>query len=245
MNPRYVALVQGVREYFGLHGFQHAVVGVSGGIDSALTLKIAVDALKPKNVTAIHMPELGLTDRTNTEHVKMLADFLQVKFEKVPINRFLEPFEYLPWQHVDLAKANAKARVRMMMLYDYANSFNALVLGTSNKSELLLGYGTKYGDLAADLEVIGELYKTEVYKIAAEIGLPQEFIDKAPTAELFKGQTDAQELGAGYDLLDQILIALEKDYSTESFDQLLVRKVKEMVKKNKHKNEMPPVIRLP
>lgn len=243
MNERYVALVQGLREYFGVHGFQKAVIGLSGGIDSALTLKVAVDALKAKNVVAIHMPEFGVTDRLNTEHAKQLAEFMGVEFIKVPINRFLEPFDHLrQWNRGGTAEMNAKARVRMMLLYDYANSFEALVLGTSNKSELMLGYGTKFGDLAADVEVIGALYKTDVYRIADELGLPKELLEKPPSAELFKGQTDADELGASYGVLDEILIAIEKGYETEKFDQHLVRSVKDRIKLNKHKIAMPPTL---
>ena len=242
MQNVYIKIVQGLRDYFGENGFKKAVIGLSGGIDSALTLKLAVDALKAENVTAIHMPDLGVTDRINSEHAQTLAEYLGVHFEKVVINRFITEFENLPWERTRTAMINVKARVRSVILYDYANSSGALVLGTSNKSEIKLGYGTKYGDLAADIEVIGDLYKTQVYRLADFLKLPIELIEKAPSAELFKGQTDASELGADYEVLDQILIAREKNYPVDAFDHNLVRDLKKRIKTNKHKTKMPVVL---
>lgn len=256
MQDIYISLVQGVRDYFGKAGFKRAVVGLSGGIDSSLTLKIAVDALGTENVTGILMPELGLTARENIEHALALAEAYEVNTFKVPINRYLNEYETLPWveklnavESVELekgvanARKNTKARIRANILYHFANSCNALVLGTSNLSETRLGYGTKYGDLAADLEVLGALYKTQVRALAAHLELPEVIIEKAPTAELEAGQTDAEELGADYAELDTILFFGEKANKLGA-DPSLVKRVFELEKKNKHKLEMPPIIRI-
>lgn len=248
----YFNLVAGVRDYFGKNGFKRAVVGLSGGIDSSLTLKIAVDALKAENVTGILMPDLGLTDRKNIEHASKLAEFLKVKTYKVPINGFHTKYNELPWalntletERGVLANINTKARLRANILYHYANTFGALVLGTSNLSETLLGYGTKFGDLAADIEVIGDLYKTEVFELARFLHLPPEIINKKPSAELYKGQTDEKELGASYEELDKILMhrhEAETKLLARGFDPRLVRDVMHRIKSNKHKSEMPFVI---
>lgn len=251
-EKKYLNIVSGLREYFGKSGFKRAVVGLSGGVDSSLTLKLAVDALKPENVTGILMPDLGLTDRKNIEHAQKLADFFKVETYKVPINGFLLKYNEIPWalntMETDngvLASINTKARVRATILYHYANTFGALVLGTSNLSETLLGYGTKYGDLAADVEVIGDLYKTEVWELAKFLNLPPEIISKKPSAELYKGQTDEDELGAGYLELDKILLhrdEAEAKLVARGFDARLVRDVLHRIKSNKHKTEMPVVI---
>ncbi|MFA5829877.1 MAG: NAD+ synthase [Candidatus Gracilibacteria bacterium] len=252
MEQIYQQLIKGIQEYFAKTGLSHVVIGISGGIDSALTLKLAVDALGPEKVTALSMPELGVSAQINIEHAYKLCEALEVTFFSQPINPFLIDFARLPWKPSKLAQQNTKARIRAVLLYNYANTTEALVLGTSNKSEILLGYGTKYGDLAADLEVIGDLLKEEVFALADFVGLPKEIIEKAPTAELFSGQTDEVELGAKYSELDPILkkIDLEKaNFSEEDLIQkgmnpLLVHSVIRRVKANKHKSEMPPIIKI-
>jgi NAD+ synthase len=250
----YIALVSGLRDYFGASGFKRAVIGLSGGIDSSLTLKIAVDALGADYVTGILMPELGLTSRENIEHAIGLSEAFGVNVFKVPINRFITEYSTLPWVEkvaeleledfkagVMVANGNVKARIRANILYHFANSCNALVLGTSNLSETKLGYGTKYGDLAADVEVIGDLYKTQVRALASHLGLPEVIIQKAPTAELYKDQTDESELGADYTVLDTILINHEKALEM-GVDLNLIKRVRERERNNFHKTVMPKVI---
>jgi NAD+ synthase len=201
-------------------------------------------------VVGILMPELALTKRENVEHAEKLAKMLEVNTLKVPINRFLIEYSNLPWNSDEnagfkLANMNVKARVRANILYHFANSYKCLVFGTSNLSETLLGYGTKYGDLAADLEVIGALYKTQVRELARYLGLPEEIILKAPSAELTENQTDENELGADYEILDKILENLDKGEAgliDLGFDPGLVRDVMHRVKVNKHKSEMPKII---
>lgn len=239
-------LVSGLKKYFADNHFIKAVLGVSGGVDSALTLLIAVEALGAENITALIMPELGLSNSENTEHAKSLCDFLKVKYHYQPINPFLVDFRSLAWKQNRIAEMNTKARARAVLLYNFANTENALVLGTSNKSELLLGYGTKYGDLAADVEIIAELYKTEVIELASHVGLPEEIVNKTPTAELSHGQTDESEMGATYKEIDQVLMKLDLGIEgciAHGMPAGLVQMVFRRIKENKHKTKMPHIIK--
>lgn len=249
LDQTYNSLVTGLRKFFTERGFKRGALGLSGGVDSALTLKIAIDALGPENVTALIMPELGLTKQENIDHAKLLCQFLKVPYFYQPINNFLVDFSVTPWQPSDRAKINTKARVRAVLLYSYANTENALILGTSNKSEILLGYGTKYGDLCADVEVIGDLYKTEVWQLADHIGLPPEIVNKTPSAELAADQTDEGEMGATYKDMDQVLMKLSEGFGPDEciehgLSMPLVQMVFRRAGENKHKSEMPFVIKV-
>ena len=241
----YTQLKFGLETYFKENGFQQAVLGLSGGIDSSLTLKIATDALGTENVTAILMPENGVSKQENIAQSKTLCDFFNVKYFMQPINQILLSFSTLPWKQNQTAYINTKARLRGLILYNYANAYDALVLGTSNKSELLLGYGTKYGDLAADLYVLADLYKTEIYKIGEFIGLPDEILKKKPSAELYDGQTDEAELGGTYKDIDNILQQIElgeEELIGKGMNSALVRNVFKLNRKNLHKTKMPYII---
>ncbi|MFC1655758.1 NAD+ synthase [Patescibacteria group bacterium] len=243
----YKKLTDGLTEYSNQCGIKKGVLGLSGGLDSATTLKVAVDALGAENVAAIIMPETGLTKAENTAHAKGLCEFLKVEYHLLPINPFVLNYASLPWKQNEIAFINNKPRVRATALYNYANTFSALVLGTSNKSELLLGYGTKYGDLASDIMVIGDLYKSEIFELAEYLGLPQELIDKEPSAELFEGQTDEQELGGTYKDIDTIL--KQRDVGEETLiekgmNPMLVRSLFQRMRANQHKLETPPIIQV-
>lgn len=247
MEQTYKTLIRGIQEYFKQAGIDHAVIGVSGGVDSAVSLKLVVDALGPENVSALNLPEKGVSSEENAMHAKVLCEHLGTKFYSISINKYLTDFLALPWRPNDLAQINTKARIRMCVLYNFANTRNALVIGTSNKSEIYLGYGTKYGDLAADIEVIGDLFKEEVYELAAYLGLPEEFITKAPSAELYSGQTDEEELGISYREIDAILKQLEKGLSkdeiiSKGLNPNVVHKVFRLIEINRHKTTPPFLI---
>jgi NAD+ synthase len=193
------------------------------------------------------MPEKGLSSEENLHHAKMLCQYLKVENFTIPINSFSTDYLMLPWKANDVAKMNTKARIRMTILYHYANSFKGLVIGTSNKSELMIGYGTKFGDLAGDIELIGDLFKEEVYQLAEYLSLPTEFIEKAPSAELYSGQTDEQELGFSYKELDHVLKKIaagssKEDIISKGMNPNTVHKVFRLIENNRHKTEPTPII---
>ncbi|MBI5754975.1 NAD+ synthase [Candidatus Peregrinibacteria bacterium] len=248
MEKIYRTIIAELRAYFQKNNFVTGIIGLSGGIDSSLTLKLAVDAIGSENIIGAILPEIGLTARENIDHAKKLAEFLGVKMYYHPINTLVIDFKLVPWKPSELAQMNSRARIRSVLLYSLANTFNGLVLGTSNKSEILLGYGTKYGDLAADIEVIGSLYKTEVYELARHLKFSDVLLEKPPSAELKIGQTDEEDLGASYKDLDGILMQFEKGRTIEELIERgmtpsLIHKVARRMAVNKHKREMPPVIK--
>ena len=247
MKKTYQDLIKALKKEVKKTGREQVVIGLSGGLDSAVTFKLAIDALGAENVTALIMPEIGLTKQENIEHAKILAEHLEAKYYYQPINSFLVSFNFVPWGQNSTSQMNLRSRIRMLLLYHFANKNNALVLGTSNKSELMLGYGTKYGDLAADIEVIGSLYKTEVVDLAIYMDMPEELINKAPSAELAPDQTDEDELGASYAKLDQILKLYEEgrdeeDIISRGLDPTLTRKTVRRIKANEHKLKLPPIL---
>lgn len=240
MEKSHKNIVNNLKIFFKKSGFKRGVVGLSGGIDSALTFTLAVEALEKENVTALILPEKGLTKEENITNAVALARSAGVRYEIIDIVPFLIDYKNLPWAQNQMARMNLKARVRMCILYNYANTHKSLVLGTSNKTESIVGYGTKYGDLAADLEVIASLYKKEVYALAKLLEIPQYFIDVEPSAELEQGQTDEDEMGITYKDLDKILVQIEQE--KEDKNDSLVKNVLEKIALNKHKTELPPVI---
>lgn len=247
MHNIYTKIIAGIHKYFKQAKTDYAVIGVSGGIDSALSLKLTVDALGPEKVTALLLPEKGISSDENIAHSKTLCQFLKVEHYTININKFTTDYLSLPWQPNDLAQINNKARIRMVILYNFANTRNALVIGTSNKTELALGYFTKYGDGAADIEVIGDLYKEDVYALAEHVGLPQEFLNKTPSAELYQGQTDEEELGLSYKEIDIVLKKMEEgltkdDMINKGINPNSVHKIFRLCEINKHKTSTPFII---
>jgi NAD+ synthase len=243
MKDTYYKLLEEIKNFFRRNHQTKAVLGLSGGIDSAVCLKLCCDALQAKNVSALLMPEKGLTKEKNIEDAVGLAKKYRVKYYAVEINPFLEKFNSLPWKQSKIALMNQKARIRAVLLYNYSNSNNCLVVGTSNKSELMLGYGTKYGDLAADVYIAGDLLKTQIIELAKYMKIPEEIIKKKPSAELTVGQTDEADLGASYSKLDSILKAIIKDEKINRKDNL-VKKTLQRMDKNSHKREPVPVLEL-
>ncbi|MBD3310728.1 NAD+ synthase [Candidatus Woesearchaeota archaeon] len=240
-------LAKQLKDYARKAGLKKTVIGLSGGVDSAVCAGLAAKALGKKNVHALLMPELKLTDPENIKHAVELCHKLGINYSVVAINTFVEPFDEIAWEQSSAAKMNTKARARMSILYNFANSHGCLVIGTSNKSERLLGYGTKHGDLAADIEVIGGLFKTDVVKLAEHLKIPEKIISKPPSAELAHGQTDENELGAPYFLLDQILVDLDKKATKarllKKYDKKVVEDVLRRVESSAHKMMPVPMLR--
>jgi NAD+ synthase (glutamine-hydrolysing) len=255
----YKALILGVKDYFGKMGFKKAILGSSGGIDSAVTLAIACEALGKENVYAILMPSPYSTEHSVNDAVQ-LSKNLDNPYDIVPIKNIyetflatLEPiFQNAPFS---LAEENIQSRSRGNLLMAIANKKGFVLLNTSNKSELATGYGTLYGDMAGGLGVLGDCYKLQVYELAKYINrdkeiIPQNIIDKAPSAELRPDQKDSDSLPA-YEVLDQILyqyIERRKDPSdikASGFDAALVDKTLKMVNNNEYKrNQFCPIIRI-
>ena len=199
------------------------------------------------------MPLLGTSNKENTRDAENLARQLGIKRIKLPINSFKKSFSRLPWKQNKIAHVNINARARALLLYNYANSNNCLVVGTGNKTEVLLGYFTKFGDGAADLFPIGDLWKREVRALSEFRKLPKELLEKPPSADLWKGQTDEGELGLSYEEMDAILEALEKrkgrrgkrkSSSLKHFDKNTVKKIRKRADANRHKSMPAPIIKV-
>jgi NAD+ synthase len=230
-------------------GFSRAVVGVSGGVDSGLSCTLAAEALGPENVLAVRMPyETSSPD--SLEHAQLLIDTLGVNSLTVPITDMVDPL-FARFPDADhIRKGNAMARARMIVLYDQSQAFEGLVVGTGNKTEILLGYTTLYGDSACAMNPLGDLYKTQVRQLARAMELPDVIIDKPPSADLWVGQTDEGELGFTYAEVDQLLYLLvDERYSpddciAEGFSENFVMAVIGLIKKNHFKRVMPPIAKL-
>jgi len=242
MEPRsdsiYDQLIDGLKVFFDKRGITRAVIGMSGNVNSALVLKIAIDALGAQNITALIMPETGVTKPEYIDHAKVLCSYLEVEMYIQTINPFITDFMLLPWKLNSEALANAKARIRSMLLYSYANTDQALVLGTSNKSDLLLGYGMQYSGPTCDIQVIGALLKTEVVALADTIGLPPEI-----TGE----DDDALELGAPYADVDKVLRNIELGANgciEKGLPPFLVHKVFRIYEARKHKTKIGPILKI-
>jgi len=255
----YNALILGVKDYFQKMGFTKAILGSSGGIDSAVTLAIACEALGKENVHAILMPSPYSTDHS-VEDAVQLSKNLDNKYDTLPIKEVYESFlntlkplfKDLPFS---LAEENLQSRSRGNILMGIANKFGYILLNTSNKSELATGYGTLYGDMAGGLGVLGDCYKLQVYELAKYINrhkeiIPSSIITKAPSAELRPDQKDSDSLPA-YEVLDQILYQYIERRSNPSdikalgFENTLVDKTLKMVNSNEYKrNQFCPIIRI-
>lgn len=230
-------------------GFGKAVIGLSGGIDSALSCFLAAEALGPKNVLAVRMPYVT-SSQDSLDDAQRVIDATGVQALTVPITEMVEPlFKCFPGMN-NMRKGNVMARTRMILLYDQSEAFGGLVVGTGNKTELLLGYSTLYGDSACALNPIGDLYKTQVRQFSREIGIPSEVIDKPPSADLWAGQTDEDELGFTYEEVDKLLYLLvdqryrTKDLVDAGFSEKFIQIVIERVRRNQFKRVLPPIAKL-
>lgn len=230
-------------------GMRRAVIGLSGGIDSALSAYLSAKALGADNVLAVRMPYRTSSEGSLVDAEAVIED-LQLPSLTVPITDMAEPlFAHFPDMD-NLRKGNIMARLRMTILYDQSADFGGLVMGTSNKTEFLLGYSTIYGDSGVAMQPIADLYKYQVRQLARALNIPQAILDKPPSADLWEGQTDEDELGFTYDDVDQVLFLLVDERFTvaevaeEGFDHAFVEKVWRRVKSNHYKRTMPNIAKL-
>ncbi|MCB9438593.1 MAG: NAD+ synthase [Anaerolineales bacterium] len=242
-------LVRFVRDEVQRNGFERVVLGVSGGIDSALSAFIAAEALGPQNVLGIQMPH-STSNPTSFADGTLVIEHLGIRHDQVDISPMVDPLmERFP-DMTPVRRGNVMARQRMIVLYDQSMAFNGLVAGTSNKTEALLGYTTLFGDSAAAFQPIGDLYKNQVRQLAQAMGVPQPIIDKAPSADLWEGQTDEGELGYTYDMADQALYLLvDLRYTVEEcvaagFERRFIENVWQRVRRNHYKRTVPNVAKL-
>jgi len=230
-------------------GFSRAVINLSGGIDSAVSFVLACEALGSQNVMALCLPyETSSAD--SLEHARLLIDQFGSSSVTIPITEMVEPLIKHDPDMSAVRKGNIMARARMIVAYDQSEAFKGLVVGTGNKTEILLGYTTLYGDSACALNPIGDLYKTQVRQLARSLNIPDVIITKPPSADLWAGQTDEGELGFTYEAVDKLLYFLvDQRYRPEEcveagFEEKLVRKVVERIRKNQFKRVLPPIAKL-
>ena len=246
-----------IRAQMAQTGFERIVLGLSGGVDSATVAFLCARAIGPDNLLAVRMPYSTSSEASEADALRVV-DALGCRTERVGITPMVDPMLALiangdapiPSDALNVRSGNVMARQRMIVLYDRSVAFDALVAGTSNKTEALLGYGTLHGDMAAALAPIGDLYKTQLRSVAAELGVPREILDKPPSADLWPGQTDEGELGRTYDLLDRTLFALvDRRWTVDrcvraGLDRDLVEWVARRVARMEFKRQLPPVAKV-
>ena len=242
-----------IREQMTQAGFERLVLGLSGGVDSATVAYLAARAMGAENLLAVRMPFRTSSEASETDALRVV-EALGCRTERIDITPMVDPMLELisgdDESELHVRRGNVMARQRMIVLYDRSAAFDALVIGTSNKTEALLGYGTLHGDMAAALAPIGDLYKTQLRSVARELGVPEEVVAKPPSADLWPGQTDEGELGRPYDSFDRALFALVDRRWTEErcvaagLDRDLVEWVVRRVARMEFKRQQPPVAKL-
>jgi NAD+ synthase len=242
-------IVSFIRDTVDAAGAEGAVLGMSGGIDSTLTAYLAVEALGEDGLHGLTMPA-RVSDEELMSDAEAVAESLGIPYDVIEIEPIAETFDDAFPEGVEdkTAAGNVRVRTRAVMNYYVANTENRIVLGTGNRSEAMTGYFTKYGDQAVDCNPIGDLYKQQVRQLAAHVGVPHELVMQTPTAEMWEGQTDEEELGLNYDHLDAVLALhvdgpLSKAATVRYIDGVTeehVKRVEELVEGSRHKRSMPP-----
>jgi NAD+ synthase len=242
-------LTEFIRDQIEKAGLKRAVIGLSGGIDSALSAYLSAEALGAENVLAVRMP-YRTSSQSSLDDAQLVIDALGIPSLDVPITEMADPLiERFPDMSA-IRKGNIMARLRMVVLYDQSATWGGLVMGTSNKTEFLLGYSTIYGDSGVALQPIADLYKAQVRQLAAALEIPKSILEKAPSADLWEGQTDEGELGFTYNDVDQVLYLLVDERYTveevieEGFARAFVESVWRRVKANHYKRTMPNIAKL-
>jgi NAD+ synthase len=242
-------LVNFIRSEVTRVGYSRAVVGLSGGIDSALSCALAVEALGKENVLAVRMPYKS-SSSDSLAHAELLIEQLEIPSKTIEITDMVEPLFAKDENITRLRKGNIMARERMIVLYDQSEVFKGLVIGTSNKTEILLGYSTQFGDSASAMNPLGDLYKTQIRQLSRAMNIPAPIIDKPPSADLWEDQTDEGELGFTYEVVDQLLYLLidqrfnAQECIDEGFDENFVNTVIARIRRNQFKRMLPPVAKL-
>ncbi len=231
-------IVDFIREQVKAANAEGVILGLSGGIDSAVVAFLCVRALGREKVLATIMPEKGVTPEEDVADAIEIAKMLGIEYRVIEISDIVNMLIEKLGKANKSAEINLKPRIRMMINYYYANSLNRLVAGTGNKSEISIGYFTKYGDGGVDFQPIGDIYKTEIFQFAEYLGVPEKIIRKKPTAGLFVGQTDEDEIGMSYAELDEILKMIEKGIR---MDDEKFQRVLKLVKGSEHKRRLPPI----
>ncbi|MHA3964437.1 MAG: NAD+ synthase [Candidatus Thorarchaeota archaeon SMTZ1-45] len=246
-RPREI-IVNFIKDYVSQARVRGVILGLSGGIDSSLVATLACEAIGPERVHGIMLPVDAKKDAENIADAVDLAEALQMKHELFELKGAIAAYDSLSLDGVALG--NLAARLRMVAWYARANQENLLVLGTGNKTELMIGYFTKYGDGGTDILPIGDLYKENVWSLSRFMGIPKKIIEKVPSAGLWKGQTDEGEIGISYAELDSILyLCLERDMSEGEIvewgiDKIKVKKALKMMKNSEHKRKPLPIPRV-
>ena len=238
-------LIEFIRSEVSKAGFQKGIIGLSGGIDSAVVTYLSAQALGKDNVVAVMMPYKTSSPESLAD-AKVITRQLGIRSEIIEITPMVDAYLARAREMSAVRKGNIMARQRMIVLYDISAREKGLVIGTSNKTEILLGYGTLFGDTACAINPIGELYKTQVWQLAEELGIPKKIIDKKPTADLWEGQTDEGELGFTYKHVDQLLQAMideglkDEELHKRGFEKDFIAKVQSLIKQNEFKRR--PVV---
>jgi NAD+ synthase len=245
--PKLVVDIQNwIANYLKSASAKGVVLGISGGIDSAVVATLCTRALGRDNVIGLMLPIDSIPE--DLKDGKMIAENLNIRFYVCDLTfAYREILKALPqnFEENKLAKANIKPRLRMIMNYYIGQSLGKfLVVGTGNRTELAIGYFTKYGDGGVDFEPIGGLYKCEVRKIAKVLGVSEKIIKKPPSAGLWLGQTDEDEIGLKYDTIDEILYRIDYDLDFDGCESKDIYKVKNMITSSQHKNQMPPFYKI-
>lgn len=244
-----LVLTKFLQSEVGKAGFSKAILGLSGGIDSALSCYLAAAAFGAENVMVVRMPYRASSSES-LEHADLIIDDLGLPHETIEITDMVEALFAVSPDITAHRKGNIMARARMTAVYDRSMAWNGLVIGTSNKTELLLGYGTIFGDLASAVNPIGDLYKTQVRQLSRHVGVPAAIIDKPPSADLIPGQTDEDDFGFSYAEVDHLLYCMvderfsRDELIADGFAPAFIDKVANMIRRAQYKRALPIIPKL-